>query len=128
MDFKNGIEVTGNRSHRRWLIRDSVDQYWTGQRWGQEEQALVFGDLNDAIGLAKKMNDRRNRHVPLRKYKVSMTVEIRSHETIDRDELIEWMMKAVDFQFDWQGHWSGPVEDSIVWGTIHWNTLKQTQK
>jgi hypothetical protein len=74
------------------------------------------------------MNDRRNRHVPLRKYKVSMTVEVRSHETIDRDELIEWMIKAVDFQFDWQGHGSGPVEESMVWGTIHWNTLKEAQK
>jgi hypothetical protein len=128
VDFKIGIEDTGNRSHRRWLIRDSVDQYWTGRRWDQKEQALVFANLDDAIGLAKKMNDRRNRHVPLRKYKVSMTVEVRSHEAIDRDRLIEWMMKAVDFQFDWQGHGSGPVEESMVWGTIHWNTLKETRK
>jgi hypothetical protein len=74
------------------------------------------------------MNDRLNRHVPLRKYKVSMTVEVRCHESIDRDQLIEWMMKAVDFQFDWQGHGSGPIEDSMVWGTIHWGTLKETRK
>jgi hypothetical protein len=128
LDFKIGIEDIGNRSHRRWLIRDSVDQYWTGKRWGQKEQALVFANLDDAIGLARKMNDRRNRHVPLRKYKVSMAVEVRSHETIDRGQLIEWMMRAVDFQFDWQGHGSGPVEDSMVWGTINWGTLQETRK
>ncbi|MFT5324339.1 MAG: hypothetical protein ACI8P0_002200, partial [Planctomycetaceae bacterium] len=89
MDFKIGIEDIGNRSRRRWLIRDSVDQYWTGKRWGIKGQALVFANLDDAIGLAKKMNDRRNRHVPLREYKVSMTVDVRSHETIDRDQLIK---------------------------------------
>jgi hypothetical protein len=38
------------------------------------------------------------------------------------------MMKAVDFQFDWQGNGSGPVEESMVWGTINWGTLKETRQ
>ena len=127
MEFKIGIQDIGTRPHQRWLVRNTVNQYWTGRRWGSEAEALVFANVDEAITLAKKMNDWRNRHVPLRKYRVEMTVEVRSQEKIDRETLIDWLQQTADFQFDWQGHGSGPSDDSIVWATIHWDSLRKAR-
>ena len=127
MEFKIGIQDIGSRPHQRWLVRNTVNQYWTGRRWGSEADALVFANVDEATTLAKKMNDRRNRHVPLRKYRVEMTVEVRSHDKIDRETLIDWLQQSTDFQFDWNGHGSGPTDDRIVWATIHWASLRKAR-
>ena len=124
--FKIGCREIGERNTRRWIIHnDQVpEHYWNGTGGSVNQgDAQLYHDRNKAYPTAKRLQDALLKHLPVRKYKATIEVEVRSAKPISLQDLRDYCHGAASFEFDYDLYGSGPIDESQVWSTIKWSSL-----
>ncbi len=121
-------EIGHQRTSQRWIIHDnsSPEAYWTGEGWSTVlKDAKLFQDRNVVFPIAKRLQDAILKHLPLKTYAAMITVEVRSEQPLSLEELKDYCHGASSFEFDYDLYGTGPNENSQVWATIKWDSLKK---
>lgn len=128
--FKIGCREIGSRATRRWIIHnDQVpEQFWTGEGWSlKQERAKLFQDRNVAFPIAKRLQDIILSDLPVRKYTATIEVEVRSKEPLSLQDLRDYCHGAASFEFDYDLYGTGPINESQVWSTIKWSSMRKVK-
>jgi hypothetical protein len=126
--FKIGCREIGERNTRRWIIHnDQVpEHYWTGNGWDATQgEAKLYHDRNKAYPAAKKLQDAILKHLPVRKYKATIEIEVRSDKPLSLQEIRDYCYGAASFELDYDLYGTGPINESQVWSTIQWSSLRK---
>jgi len=120
------LGIRGSQQFPRFVITEAAGTVWTGKTWSKsQKKALLFAHAGEASRVSQEVM--RQQYADLHRverFTVLINVEVRSKDGIDRDELREWLLRAVQCNLAYGTFGTGPTKDSLALLNISFYDLK----
>lgn len=118
----------GSPNHQRYLIANQYLQYWTGETWSEQyddKNALVYHSSNEALHVMRIMLMTEHQHLPVKKYRAPLYIDLFSDKEISEHDLKQWLFKVTKLIVDSPKHGNGPVAGSLGTCRIEYSEMEE---
>lgn len=118
----------GSPDHLRYLIANQYLQYWTGETWSDQsddKKALVYHSANEALHEMRKMLMTEHQHLPMKRYRAPIYIDLFSDAPISEHDLKQWLVKVSKLILDSPKHGNGPVAGTLGTCRIEYGELEE---
>ena len=118
----------GSPDHQRYLIANQYLQYWTGETWSEQyddTKALVYHSSNEALTVMQRMLMTEHSHLPVKRYRAPIYIDLFSDAPISEHDLKQWLVKVTKLILDSPKHGNGPVAGTLGTCRIEYGELEE---
>lgn len=122
------IRYDGDDYNRVFCIQRGDTTYWTGNGWSEDYiDAKLYEDHRTAQLACNAIQYERHAGKPIRQFKVAMTITLADPDVqeIAREEVIDFLAKAMRIDLETPVFGEGPREESYTQARVHFAKLKE---
>jgi hypothetical protein len=120
------IRARGEGNHRRFLLMDRRERYWTGTRWTRDPgKALLHANMVGAYREYQRIVEERHRDRPVREFQAVIRVRVFADGPFSLEALGDFLGAATQITVDPERLGNGPVDGCLVLQRADYTTLRE---
>jgi hypothetical protein len=120
------IRVRGEGNHRRFVLMDHRERYWTGTRWTRDpRKALLYDTCVGAYREYHRIMEERHRDTPVREFEAVIRVRVFADEPFSLEALGDFLGAATQINVDAERLGDSPAEGCLVLQRADYTTLRE---
>jgi hypothetical protein len=120
------IRSRGEGNHRRFVLMDRRERYWTGTRWTRDPgKALLHANMVGAYREYQRIMEERHRDRPVREFEAVIRVRVFADGPFSLEVLGDFLGAATQINVDPERLGDGPVDGCLVLQRADFTTLKE---
>src|SRR5260370_12511684 len=115
--------------HRRYVLVDQRERYWTGDRWTHElRKALRHADILGAHTEYQRVMQALYQGKPVRTFEATIKVRVITDRPFDLADLRDYLERASRFAVDTERIGGGPVEGCLGLQRADYSVFREVKR